>query len=485
MIKARLIFPKPVPGLKEGEVNWEGCDYSKCGRTDRGVSAFGQVVGLRVRSNRPLVKKPVATQEDAEMSEAQGMEPREGGVEMRSTSLRDVGRERTGENPSDIPLDDAAYDEALDFDPIHDELPYAALLNRLLPPDIRILAWCPAPPIEFSARFSCRERQYKYFFTNPAFLPPPENPSLSSPNTTTTNGVKEGWLDIEAMREAASYYVGEHDFRNFCKIDGSKQIENFHRRMFFADIIPESDTTGSLDFLNTPEFGPAPASTEKGKAPHVYSFTLHGSAFLWHQVRCMVSVLFLVGQGLEKPTIVRDLLDTEKNPSRPAYEMASDTPLVLWDCVFPRDDDPERKDELQWIYVGDERGWGDKKWGPCGVAEDIWKVWRERKIDEVLAAKLLGSVAGQGVPLHEATTDTWRKTLNSQKIFDGGDKAKLTGVYTPVMKKPLMESAEVINEKYAIRKGYAGAQDMKEKQAAMRELRRQHGEMVVDDVADE
>ena len=59
------------------------------------------------------------------------------------------------------------------FDPIDDELPYMAMLNSVLPPTIRILAWCPDPPPNFDARFSCRERQYKYFFTNPAFLPTP------------------------------------------------------------------------------------------------------------------------------------------------------------------------------------------------------------------------------------------------------------------------------------------------------------------------
>jgi tRNA pseudouridine38/39 synthase len=30
---------------------------------------------------------------------------------------------------------------------------------------------------------------------------------------------------------------------------------------------------------------------------------IKGSAFLWHQVRCMVSVLFLIGQGLESPSV--------------------------------------------------------------------------------------------------------------------------------------------------------------------------------------
>ncbi|KAL8676524.1 MAG: hypothetical protein Q9224_007277, partial [Gallowayella concinna] len=57
--KAKLIFPTPNTTLKDGEPNWEGCEYSKSGRTDKGVSAFGQVIGIRVRSNRPLEKRDV------------------------------------------------------------------------------------------------------------------------------------------------------------------------------------------------------------------------------------------------------------------------------------------------------------------------------------------------------------------------------------------------------------------------------------------
>lgn len=44
-----------------------------------------------------------------------------------------------------------------------EELDYPKLLNRVLPADIRVLAWCPAPP-DFSARFDCRQRTYKYYF---------------------------------------------------------------------------------------------------------------------------------------------------------------------------------------------------------------------------------------------------------------------------------------------------------------------------------
>jgi tRNA pseudouridine38/39 synthase len=46
---------------------------------------------------------------------------------------------------------------------VEEELDYPKLLNRVLPADIKVLAWCPAPP-DFSARFDCKERTYKYFF---------------------------------------------------------------------------------------------------------------------------------------------------------------------------------------------------------------------------------------------------------------------------------------------------------------------------------
>lgn len=44
------------------------------------------------------------------------------------------------------------------------ELQYASIINRVLPDDIRVLAWAPVP-LDFSARFSCLYRTYKYFFT--------------------------------------------------------------------------------------------------------------------------------------------------------------------------------------------------------------------------------------------------------------------------------------------------------------------------------
>src|SRR5690606_27835975 len=124
LLKARL-----VPGTGGGVEleNWPGDEvaaYSKCGRTDRGVSRFGQVVTVRVRSNRPV---------------------HEGTPEQSDSGGDGI---------------------ATEWHPIRDELQYVQILNRLLPPDIRILAWSDVPDA-FSARFNCKMRKYKYFFTDP------------------------------------------------------------------------------------------------------------------------------------------------------------------------------------------------------------------------------------------------------------------------------------------------------------------------------
>lgn len=42
----------------------------------------------------------------------------------------------------------------------------------------------------------------------------------------------------------------------------------------------------------------------------LWAIKIKGSAFLWHQVRCMVAVLFLIGQGHESPDVrTKCLLD--------------------------------------------------------------------------------------------------------------------------------------------------------------------------------
>jgi tRNA pseudouridine38/39 synthase len=37
----------------------------------------------------------------------------------------------------------------------------------------------------------------------------------------------------------------------------------------------------------------------------MYEFTVTGYAFLWHQIRCMMAILFLIGAGYESPSVSR------------------------------------------------------------------------------------------------------------------------------------------------------------------------------------
>ena len=39
--------------------------------------------------------------------------------------------------------------------------------------------------------------------------------------------------------------------------------------------------------------------------------TLVGKAFIWHQVRCIVGILFLIGSGKESPSVMKQLLDVD------------------------------------------------------------------------------------------------------------------------------------------------------------------------------
>ena len=79
------------------------------------------------------------------------------------------------------------------------QLNYAKMLNSSLPPDIRITAYKDVPE-EFNARYNCTAREYRYFFV-------------------------KNLLDVEKMREASQFYLGDHDFRNFCKINPSNALD--------------------------------------------------------------------------------------------------------------------------------------------------------------------------------------------------------------------------------------------------------------------
>jgi tRNA pseudouridine38/39 synthase len=94
------------------------------------------------------------------------------------------------------------------------------------------------------------------------------------------------------MIQASQYLIGEHDFRNFCKLDKAKRTTM--RKIISVEIITNSEVV-----------------EDKYDICHL---VINGQAFLWHQIRCIVGILFLIGQNLEEPEVVRELLDLVKYP---------------------------------------------------------------------------------------------------------------------------------------------------------------------------
>nr|ADD38745.1 tRNA pseudouridine synthase 3 [Lepeophtheirus salmonis] len=225
----------------------ETSNYHRCGRTDKGVSAFRQVISIDVRTNL-----------------------------------------KEGIGVFDYP--DCKADSRPDMP---HEIDYIKIINSNLPPDIQLIAWTPAQNRELSARFDCKKRTYKYFFP--------------------LGSIKS----LSKMNEAGAKLVGSHDFRNFCKMDVSNGVLTYIRRMVNV-------STSVLE-----------PSKEKESSPYdLCVLKVEGNAFLWHQIRCIVTVLFHIGQGREEPELIDELLDIEKNPCRPQYGLASEIPLNLFDCSY-------------------------------------------------------------------------------------------------------------------------------------------------------
>ena len=205
-------------------------NYSRCGRTDKGVSSTGNIFSLNIRYN---------------------------------------------ENYN-----------------------YTKILNNLLPNDINILNNIIVDD-SFDARFSCLYREYKYFF------------------------IKEN-LNIDIMKKACELLKGVHNFKKFCKIDKSDENwenKNYERRIYEIDIKKVDDINFNL--FNNEEYYSC------------YYCIIKGSAFLWHQVRCIMSILFLIGNEQEEISIINEMLNVPLNNNKEFfYNLADEKNLVLTDCVF-------------------------------------------------------------------------------------------------------------------------------------------------------
>ncbi|KAJ3390070.1 tRNA pseudouridine synthase 3 [Lobulomyces angularis] len=270
-----LIKSKLIPARESFVTNW-----SRCGRTDKGVHSFDQVCSFYIRTNLPL--------DDSRLVDWPTKQEDEKKLVFREDAL----------NPRKPQI------ESIDSTFI--ELPYISMINRLLPNDIRVIAWSPVSA-NFDARFSCVHRRYKYFF-----------PKRD--------------LNIEIMNKACKLFIGEHDWRNFCKFDVRLESVSFKREITECKVHP----VGFEDIENLEEIDFKAFS----KPTDFFVFVVKGNSFLWHQVRCMMAILFLIGEEKEDPSVISNLLDISQHPEnsgKPLYPMASEASLVLVECGFDKE----------------------------------------------------------------------------------------------------------------------------------------------------
>jgi tRNA pseudouridine38-40 synthase len=142
--------------------------------------------------------------------------------------------------------------------------------NALLPKDIAVL-WALPVSEDFHARFSAQARSYQYVLINRV-------------SRSAVHHAKVGWfhvpLDVDAMREAAQYLLGEHDFSAFRS--SQCQAKTPMKKLAVLDIEQQGDTL---------------------------IFNLTANAFLHHMVRNILGCLISVGKGKNPPKWMAEVLE--------------------------------------------------------------------------------------------------------------------------------------------------------------------------------
>lgn len=145
-------------------------------------------------------------------------------------------------------------------------------LNRYLPDAIAVREVKEAGP-RFHARYNALGKTYRY-----TCFDGDVKPVFDRKYVTTLDYSP----DVERMRQAAEYLVGEHDFASFC---GNPRMKK--------------STVRLVDSI----------TVERRKDRVI--FTLHGTGFLQNMVRIIVGTLLEVGRGYWPPEQVQAILEAK------------------------------------------------------------------------------------------------------------------------------------------------------------------------------
>ncbi len=164
----------------------------------------------------------------------------------------------------------SAYAQVAHFDtnssvPVN-RLPY--MLKNILPDTISVLD-AEVVDDDFHSRFDVKKKTYVYKLYISKLPLPLKGDRLQ---------IKHN-LDIDAMKKACEYFIGEHDFTSFTKAESVK--ENCVRNIFDCRI---ESRDSNIDVYVT------------------------GSGFLHNMVRIIVGTLVAVGESKLPPTGIQDIL---------------------------------------------------------------------------------------------------------------------------------------------------------------------------------
>ena len=144
-------------------------------------------------------------------------------------------------------------------------------LNRYLPADISAIDVAVAGD-RFHARLNATGKVYEY-----TLYVGDEKPVFDRNYVwCVSDGDK---LDVEAMKSAASYLIGKHDFRSFC--GNNKMKKSTVRIIYDVDIYRDGDYV---------------------------RMRFHGNGFLQNMIRILTGTLVEIGLGKMSPDYMRDII---------------------------------------------------------------------------------------------------------------------------------------------------------------------------------
>ena len=162
-------------------------------------------------------------------------------------------------------------------------------------------------PLDFHPRFCDTVKTYDYVIYNAPF-PSPRKKRYTHYSYTP--------FDVEKMREAAQYLVGEHDFKSFCSIH--TQAQTTTRTITEIEVIErpcEEEQTAERVAAMIPPFdmdndsGTDPGPARRTVSPREIVIRVSGTGFLYNMVRIIAGTLMEAGRGALAPEQIKVILN--------------------------------------------------------------------------------------------------------------------------------------------------------------------------------